>query len=817
MSKIINIAVDKVRYHFDFLYSYKVPDSLDNHILLGSRVVVPFGQSNSPRQGIVFGVHDPKDGAYINKNIKDIYLIIDKEQMLNDNMLDLAKYMKKNYYCTLFEATKIMVPSAGKLKLHSILTINENIYINEYNNLSVKEHEFIKYILKLNKTLKDKQVDELKRKYFDIVGRLKSLKIININYKISKNLKEKISMPLVITELNQAENKLTEKQKVVIDFIKNYGMATSKEIYYFTGISKGIINNLIKKGNLEYISPEISKKAETTFCKKVPVPIKLTELQKKVFNEIIAIYNEKDYRVSFIYGVTGSGKTMVMMSLIDKVLKDGKSVIFMVPEIVLTTQLVLLFKFRYGENVAVLHSGLPNKERENEWKRVKTGEARVVVGTRTAVFAPTHNLGLIIMDEEHEYTYKSECSPRFHARDIAKCRCKQNKCMLLLASATPSVESYFLAKSGMYSLHKMDKRYGKACLPETEIIDMNVELMEGNPTPFSKRLVEAINEEISKGKQAILLINRRGYNTFVRCRECKETIMCPNCNITLNYHKDNNRLMCHYCGYSVKMLKECPKCNGFNIEYNGIGTQRAEFQLSQIMPNVKVLRVDSDSMGTKDSQNGAFDLFFDRKYDIMIGTQMISKGLNFSNVTLVGVLSADQALYSDDFRSYERAFSLITQVVGRSGRGDAKGKALIQTYTPENPIIALSAKQDYELFYEEEIKIRKEMLYPPFVDLCMVGFIGNKEKTVLRSCEEFFEGFRTIAHKEYKDIPLRIFRPSAANVNKICGNYRFKMIVKCKNDNRFREMMSKLMMMYEKDLNKKGVGIFVDINPEFIL
>lgn len=814
MSKIVEIAVEKVKYHFDFLYSYKVPANLENNILLGSRVVIPFGRSNLQRQGIIFNIYD-NDST--DKNIKEIYTVIDKEQMIDEDMLNLAKYMKKIYYCTLFEAAKMMVPSAGNLKVYPVLAINENIYKTEKEKLSFKEQEFVEYLLKSKKFLKGKLFAELETKYFEILDKLKTFKVIDINYRIFKNSREKSSLPVQVIEGDCIKNKLTEKQKVVINFAKNYGALTVKEICYFTGISQGIVNNLIKKGMLEHINLKPQEKIQTDCYKKQSSQINLTDLQNKIFNELKEIRDKKEYKVSFIYGVTGSGKTMVMMSLINYVLKDDKSVIFMVPEIVLTTQLVLLFKSHYGEKVAVLHSGLPNKERENEWKRIKEGKARVIVGTRTAAFAPVQNLGLIIMDEEHEYTYKSECSPRFHARDIAKYRCKQNNCMLVLASATPSVESYFLTELGIYSLHKMNKRYGKACIPKTEIIDMNSEMMEGNPTPFSKRLVEVINEEISQERQVILLINRRGYNTFVRCRECRETITCPNCNITLNYHKDNNRLMCHYCGYSVEILKECPKCHGFNIEYNGTGTQRAEFQLQQLIPSARILRVDSDSMENKRSREGLFDLFFKRKYDIMIGTQMISKGLNFSNVTLVGVLSADQALYSDDFRSYERAFSLITQVVGRSGRGNFEGKALIQTYTPENPVIKLAAEQNYELFYKEEIKIRREMLYPPFADLCIVVFIGKKEKMVLKCCEDFFENFKSMAQNKYADIPLKIFRPSVASVNKVCGNYRFKIVVKCRNNNKFRDMMSKLMLLYEKDLNKKGIGIFIDINPEFIL
>lgn len=824
MPNMVKVAIEKVKYHFDILYTYSVPEHLKHVALVGTRVIVPFGIGNSYRQGIVVEscIDDNLGDGGITKQqkIKSIYAVVDGGGLPDANFIELAKFMKRRYYSTLFDAFKLMIPPMGKINIRPVLQLDSSKYKDLCECLSGQENLFVEKLTKGKKVVDIKALKNLQNQYGKTINHLKNLGVLWIDYELSKNLREKAMLPLTVNEEFDFKVKFTAKQGCVLEFMKNSPIASVKEICYFTGVSKAVVDTLVKKGALKHTEkPEQSVPAvidnsnnEFNFSK-----IDLTLQQQEVCSALINQCNSGEYSVSLLYGVTGSGKTMVMMSLIDYVLKKGKSVIFMVPEIALTAQLILLFKSRYGENVAVLHSALAKKDRENEWRRIKNSDAKVIIGTRTAVFAPNKNLGLIVMDEEHEHTYKSDSSPRFHARDIAKYRCFQNRCMLLLASATPSLESYFFAKKGIYSFHKMNKRYGHARLPEVEIIDMNPELLQGNPTPFSKRLLSVISEELSQKRQVILLINRRGYNTFVRCRECKQVITCPNCNIALNYHKDNNRLMCHYCGHSVNCSNECPQCHGRNIEYNGIGTQRAEFQLKELIPNAKIIRVDSDSITAQNSHKKIFQMFSQQKYDIMIGTQMISKGLNFSNVSLVGVLSADQALYNDDFRSYERAFALLTQAVGRSGRGGIAGKALIQTYTPENSVISLAAKQDYDSFYGQEIEIRKQMLYPPYTDICMVIFVGESELTTLECCTAFFESIKSVASSEFSDIPLRIFHPSPASINKMCGTYRFKIVMKCKNSARFQEMMDKLIMTQEKHINDKGVNMVVDMNPEFIL
>lgn len=814
---IIGVAVDKVKWGFDGIYSYKVPSYLMEKVSLGDRVLVPFGKSNIKRLAVVMKIDAPQD--IDDSELKEIYEVIDETPPLTAEMLFLAKYMKKSYYCTLFSAFKAMLPSDNSLlKIEKIIYVDEEKYVQLKDRLSLEETKMIQQVLNSeNGILTGKKYKKFESQNQGLAGKLESLGIFKFRY--AKETKESGRRDEALKLSENIDCRLTEKQKKVVDFLKERKASTVKEISYFTGITRGVINTLLKKGILEYFAENISNfnlNLSTENIKKRD-DITLTYQQNRVYEELKCWAKKNEPHVSLLRGVTGSGKTMVLLSLIDFILEKGQDVIFMVPEIALTTQVISTFKSRYGEKVAAMHSKLSDKERRKEWHRIKEGEAKLVVGTRTSVFAPVKNLGLIIMDEEHETSYKSEATPRFHARDLAIQRCKYNKCTLVLASATPSVESYFLAKSGIYSLHTLEERYGNAVLPKTEIIDMNLELMNGNPTPFSEKLIKIIKEELGKGNQAVLLLNRRGYHTFVKCRDCKEPVICPNCNITLNYHKANNRLMCHYCGYSMEFLQECPRCHGMNMTYEGIGTQRAEFQLNELLPEAKIIRVDTDAVDPGGSSGKVFQEFLERKYDIMIGTQMIAKGFNFPNVTLVGVLMADQALYSDDFRSYERAFSLITQVVGRSGRGKYAGRAVIQTYTPENPVISLAAKQNYEDFYNDEIKIRKAMLYPPFSDICCVGFTGKKEKNVAEISKEFFEKLKEIAANEYRDIPLRIFKPSPANINKICGSYRYRILLKCRNGKKFYGMLSKIMLIYERKANSKHVNAFIDMNPSFIM
>ena len=480
----------------------------------------------------------------------------------------------------------------------------------------------------------------------------------------------------------------------------------------------------------------------------------------------------------------------------------------MVPEIALTPQTINVFYSYFGDIVAVFHSGLSAGERIDEWKRVKNGEAKIAIGTRSAVFAPFQNLGLIVMDEEHEHTYKSEMTPRYHARDIAKFRCVQNDAFLLLSSATPSIESYKNAIDGKYTFVKLSERFGKAVLPEVKTVDIS-----DSKSIISNELYSEIETVLEDKKQAILLMNRRGFNTFATCESCKTVVTCPNCSISLTYHNANNRLMCHYCGFSMNFTDTCPTCNNKTIKYAGFGTQRIEDDIENIFPNAKVLRMDADTTLAKYSYEEKLKAFANGDYDILLGTQMVAKGLNFPKVTLVGVISIDQQLYNDDFRSSEKAFDLLTQVVGRSGRGDYKGKAVIQTALPDNDIITLASKQDYEGFFEMENIIRKAMIYPPYCDICSLTFTSENYMKCNTSATRFLEQIKSAVGNEYSDIKLNVLGPLQPKVAKINNKYRNVITIKCKNNKRFRSMISSLLIAFMKDKLNSGVTVTADINP----
>ena len=485
----------------------------------------------------------------------------------------------------------------------------------------------------------------------------------------------------------------------------------------------------------------------------------------------------------------------------------------MVPEIALTPQMLEIFTSRYGDKVAVFHSAMSMGKRMDEWQRVKDGKALIAIGTRSAVFAPFSDLGLIIMDEEHEHTYKSEQSPRFHARDIARFRTVYHGGLLLLASATPSVESFTAAKSGKYSLFVLKNRYGSAVLPQVRTVDMKKEILSGNTLDISRELCDAISDTLSNKKQAIILLNRRGKNTYISCPQCGYVLSCPNCSISLTYHSANNRMMCHYCGYSAPSGGKCPNCGGEHLKFLGAGTQKVEEELNSLFPKARVLRLDADSTAARDSYAKRLDEFANGEYDILLGTQMVAKGLDFPNVTLVGVLGADSATYSDDFRGFERTFSLLTQVIGRAGRGDSAGTAVIQSLNPDSELIELAARQDYEGFYNDEIMTRKLMIYPPYCDICTVSTRSFAKSEAQNAVNEVFANIKSLLQGEYSDIKAIILGPAPAAVPRVNNKYRFRMIIKCKNGKRFRKMLKKAI-----EIKQKGdVTVTVDINPETVI
>lgn len=610
------------------------------------------------------------------------------------------------------------------------------------------------------------------------------------------------------------EGKFTPKQRSVINLLKDVGSASVKEVCYFTGTTGAVIKTLNLRGIVEIFDVETYRKPEVRMtAKNADRKIDLTEEQQIAYDNMIEKYRNGG-GCSLLFGVTGSGKTSVYIKLIDTVIKEKKGVIVMVPEISLTPSLLALFKGRYGDNVAAFHSGLSVGERYDEWKRVKNGDALIAVGTRSAVFAPFDNLGLIIMDEEQEHTYKSEQSPRFHARDVAKFRASFNKALLVLASATPSMESYTYAKNNRYSLEKLTKRYGNAILPQVTVVNMREERKNGNKYSISSPLLEELGKNLKEGYQSILLINRRGFNTFASCDECGHVRVCPACSVSLSYHRDNGRLMCHYCGYSEIMDKNCPECHKPAVRFSGSGTQKIEDEIKELLPDARVVRMDTDSTMSRYAHEDKLSAFAKGEYDILLGTQMVAKGLDFAKVTLVGVLLADQELNGDDFMSSERAFDLLTQVVGRAGRGDTKGRAIIQTINPDNSIINMAKRQDYEAFYDNEIYIRKFMVYPPFCDICAINFSGEKEYEVLSSSRCFLFGIQEATKEVYKDVKVIVLGPMSPRISKINNKYRYRIIVKCRNTKAFRLMMDDLLIRFSKNREFKNVSVSIDINPE---
>lgn len=819
MLKIAKVAVEGTLYHFDMEFDYIIPENIDTNNLVGSRVLVPFGLGNKKKHGVVFEVVSGK----LDEKIKPIYAVLDKAPLLSVEMISLARWMKRRYYCTLFDAVKTMLPSGINRKLVNYYKLSDNINFLEKFDLNDIEINIIEILKKKDKFISYKKlqletsVDNLDK----ILLRLKKLGII-LQKEDSINKVSDASIKMVsVTDIGKVKNlnlKLTQKQKKVYDAIKACSEISVKEVCYYTGVTTSVVDSLVKKGIVYYFENQVYrnpyKNIEKLYNKE---DILLSDEQKTSFNNLYKEYTSGEASVSLLYGVTGSGKTAVFMKLIEAVRKDKKGIIVMVPEIALTSSLIRQFHQRFGEKVAVFHSGLSAGERADEWKRVKNGDADIAIGTRSAVFAPFENLGLIIMDEEQEYTYKSDSSPRFHARDIAKFRCKQNNTLLVLASATPSIESYYMALNGRYSLNTISRRYGQANLPKVKIVDLNEEINKGNNSAFSEILIKELVENLQNNKQSIILMNRRGYNTFASCRACNEVLTCPNCSISLTYHSANGRLMCHYCGYSVEFTDECPNCHEHEIRYLGFGTQKIEEDLQKVVPEARILRMDADTTMAKFSHDRKFRLFSEGKYDIMIGTQMVAKGLDFDNVTLVGVLSADQSLYNNDFRSYERTFSLLTQVVGRAGRGNYAGRAIIQTYTPENSVISLAAQQNYDEFYNSEIKMRKAMLYPPFVDLCVICFSGKNQERILSAAKDFFNMLRKLASKDYSELPLRVLEPSQTTIIKLNNKYRHKLIIKFRNSRRFQELISRLLVWFEKDKKYSEVSVYVDVNPDMII
>ncbi|MEE1319549.1 MAG: primosomal protein N' [Ruminococcus sp.] len=803
---VARVAVENTVFSFDKAFNYVVPKSLSTTCKAGVRVLVPFGRGDRKRQGIIMEMLTSETD-----NLKSIISVLDDEPVMSEEMLRTAEFMKEHYFCTLYDAVKTMLPAGINYRLTTVYGAKE--LADDVQIEDAEKQRLYDYLFSKRKAVKSETI--LENFGLSDVKFLDEMVSDGYLYKSDEAFRRVSDAVMKMAAVNPSVDlsvmKLTPKQKSIVELLEMTGGTSVKEICYFTGVTSSVIDTLHKKGVIYFYDEEVFR-IENRSIDRMLSDIVLSEEQQKACDSLYAEYRDGNPHTSLLYGVTGSGKTSVFIKLIERVIDDNRGIIVMVPEISLTPQFVAQFSQRFGDKIAVFHSALSLGERLDEYKRVKKGLAKIVIGTRSAVFAPFENLGLIIMDEEQEYSYKSESSPRYHAREIAKFRCAQNNALLILSSATPSVETYYYAQNGRYSLNTLTARYGSATLPNVVTADMNIEVQNGNTTGFSDVLLENLAYNLEHKKQSILLLNRRGHNTFVTCRTCGAPVTCPNCSISLTYHSANNRLMCHYCGYSVPYTDECPTCHSKSLRFGGTGTQKAESDIAELFPEARILRMDTDATSSKSSYEKMISAFARGDYDILVGTQMVAKGLNFPNVTLVGVLNTDQMLYADDYRSYERSFSLLTQVVGRSGRGESKGMAVIQSYTPDNLIISMAAKQDYDMFYNTEINVRKAMLYPPFADICLVGFVGENQAVTLRGANEFLKSFIALAQKEYPKLPLRILGPSPALVVKVSNKFRYKLIIKCKNNREFRKLLSTLLAEFGNNKEFSSVTAYADMN-----
>ena len=825
----INVHIIDVPYHADSEYTYYVPNEKRELIKRGSAVSVPFGNSDRQKLAVVVNsnVTEPPNSS----NIKSIVSVMSSYFTLDDTMLDLCKFMKNTTLCTIGEAVKCIIPSALVFKTKEVFSIANTVsdipdnlrdicwYIENNPSISLKKltEKFpnaeadVAKLLRLKLISKSTYVDEKEKSKFENhvtlnVSQNEAVDIVNGNGKIKLRGK---------------------KQGEIIKLLCEHKMLTDKEIYEKTSSTKQALDSLVKKELISVSQIEVFRNPYSKIERLDGSDLILSDEQQIAFDTLKQLYNSNEPKAALLYGVTGSGKTSVMKKMIDEVVSNGKGVILLVPEISLTPQTVSTFCGYYGDRVAVIHSNLSVGERFDTYKKIFDGKADIVVGTRSAIFAPVKNLGMIIIDEEQEHTYKSDTNPKYLAHDIARFRCAKSNALMLLASATPSLNSFYKAMSGNYTLVKMDKRYGDAKLPDVIVTDMRKERTEGNVNALGTKLATELGKAIGNDKQAILFLNRRGYHSSVSCTKCGKVIECPNCSVALTYHsyrKINNDLdkeaknremdrsgvlKCHYCGHRARLPEKCPECEGNDFNYIGFGTQKTEQDICELFPDTKILRLDADTTATKASYDKILGDFRDKKANVLIGTQMVTKGHNFPLVTVVGVILADTMLYTSDYRASERTFSMLTQVIGRAGRAKDHGIAIVQTNSPNDQAIQLAARQDYTSFYENEIKVRKAYTFPPFCDLAVITLSYVSEQALNNDADKLMRDLE----KELKTLntPVIAYGPFEAPIYKTQGRYRKRIILKCKLNNQVRAIFSKIYLEYTK--NSKGNYLSIDFNP----
>jgi len=750
MPKTVGVAVSNATFHFDKLYTYAVMPDQQDTVRLGSMVLVPFGRGSRARMGVVLACDAEPESA----KLKFLFDVAPASACLTPELLRLVHFLKERTFCTYYEAVKAVIPYGAQYKP----TVAEDGVTPVLQKQLVRHTE----------------------NAYKLVGTL------------------------------PPKPRPTAKQLAAVALLA--GGERTLSALEEKGISRAVLDNLCAKGVLE--CSKVNKSID--LYSSIPLknePILLTEEQQAAYNALLPGLEDAAPHSALLYGVTGSGKTLVFLKLIEHCLQMGRRALVLVPEISLTPQMILRLKSQFGKRVAVQHSALNHTERLLQWQMIQDGGADIVVGTRSAIFSPLENIGLVIIDEEQEHTYRSESAPRYSAHEVARQRAAENGALLLLASATPSTESYYAAQHGRTQLVRLTKRYGGNPLPKVQIVDMRAELASGNPREISLAMEDAIRHNLEAGKQTILLLNRRGYQTVAQCEDCREVLKCQKCSVPMVYHKSAHKLLCHYCGSQLDPPPaRCPACGG-KLQYRGFGTQKAEEELAKLFPEARILRMDQDTTAAKDAHEKLLAKFARHEYDIMVGTQMVAKGLDFEDVTLVGVLGIDSLLFAQGFRAYETVFSLVTQVVGRSGRAKDPGFAIIQTTDPDNPVLNLAAAQDYDAFFEQEIAYRKLGLYPPFCGLCVVGFAGPKESEVARASARFAALLGRQAAKQ-PDLPLRVLGPTPGSIEKINDSYRYKLTVKCRNDHRFRDLIRETLTLYEQEKLPGKATVVVDLHSD---
>ena len=750
MPKTVGVAVSNATFHFDKLYTYAVMPDQQDTVRLGSMVLVPFGRGSRARMGVVLACDAEPESA----KLKFLFDVAPASACLTPELLRLVHFLKERTFCTYYEAVKAVIPYGAQYKP----TVAEDGVTPVLQKQLVRHTENV----------------------YKLVGTL------------------------------PPKPRPTAKQLAAVALLA--GGERTLSALEEKGISRAVLDNLCAKGVLE--CSKVNKSID--LYSSIPLknePILLTEEQQAAYDALLPGLEDAAPHSALLYGVTGSGTTLVFLKLIEHCLQMGRRALVLVPEISLTPQMILRLKSQFGKRVAVQHSALNHTERLLQWQMIQDGGADIVVGTRSAIFSPLENIGLVIIDEEQEHTYRSESAPRYSAHEVARQRAAENGALLLLASATPSTESYYAAQHGRTQLVCLTKRYGGNPLPKVRIVDMRAELASGNPREISLAMEDAIQHNLEAGKQTILLLNRRGYQTVAQCEDCREVLKCPKCSVPMVYHKSAHKLLCHYCGSQLDPPPaRCPACGG-KLQYRGFGTQKAEEELAKLFPEARILRMDQDTTAAKDAHEKLLAKFARHEYDIMVGTQMVAKGLDFEDVTLVGVLGIDSLLFAQGFRAYETVFSLVTQVVGRSGRAKDPGFAIIQTTEPDNPVLNLAAAQDYDAFFEQEIAYRKLGLYPPFCGLCVVGFAGPKESEVARASARFAALLGRQAAKQ-PDLPLRVLGPTPGSIEKINDFYRYKLTVKCRNDRRFRDLIRETLTLYEQEKLPGKATVVVNLHSD---